>query len=316
MRFLGDNRDILVQKNVHRIRNGQFKKDVNNLTAKEIKGLDDIVSLDCGEKTELENSSLYKSLRRMTINKDFYKIFVFDQYKDEKGNSLKVYAPQMFGENMENIIAALIANKGDLQEFCSLLSHINKKDKSKGSFDYKDDRNFWWDIENDCFIFFEYTDKVLQAMNVLERRKFGYGKNNAQCALNNMYMELLKKANVASFLNINTTIKDYYFDKEAEIHFIEFWPNATIENIFMEAMVIAKVDKGNVIFNINGILFKINEDSVLNVLLIENGVNLNDKCLNSKKINELVLQYNEELQRKQQELVHILRLVRDKKLHN
>ena len=43
-----------------------------------------------------------------------------------------------------------------------------------------------------------------------------------------------------------------------------------------------------------------------------------DSSTYSKKINELVSHYNEETQRKQKqsELVHVLQLVRNKKMHN
>lgn len=86
----------------------------------------------------------------------------------------------------------------------------------------------------------------------------------------------------------------------------------------MEAIIIAKVDKGTVVFNINGVPFNINEDSILDNIIIENGINLVDSCTYSKKINELISQYNEEVQKKliQTKLIHVLQLVKDKKFHN
>ncbi len=320
MRAFGENRDRLIQTKVKLVQSGHFRENVNTLDRKEINGLDDIVVLDYMGSAEFEWGALPKSLRRMTINKDFYKVFVFNQYKDETGNSLKVYAPHVFFKNVQNIVERLVDNGYGLQEYCSLHRHIKKDDKSEEDlfFGYKDDRDFWWDIENDFFIFFEHTDKVLQAMEALRKRKFGYERNIAKSALNRAYMTLLTRPNTSCFMDWGTSIKNYHYDKNAKIHFIEFVENATLENIFMEAIIIAKVDKGTVVFNINGIPFNIDEDSVLDNILTENGVNLIDSCTYSKKINELISQYNEEVQKKQhqQELVHVLKLVMNKKTNN
>ena len=320
MRFFGEDRDTLIQKRVRLVQSGHFRRNVEDLDKKEINGLDDIVGLDYMGSAEFEWGSLPKSLRRMTINKEFYKVFVFNQYKDENGNSLKVYAPDVFFKNVQNIVDRLVVNGYGLQEYCSLHRHIQQEEKNEEDtyFGYKDDRDFWWDIENDFFMFFEHTDKVLQAMDALRKRKFGYERNKAKSALNRLYMELLTRPNTSRYMDWNTSIKDYHYDKNAEVHFIEFLEDATLENIFMEAMIIAKVDKGTVVFNINGIPFSINEDSVLDNIITENGINLIDSCTYSGKINELISQYNEEVQRKQKqtELVHVLRLVRDKKLYN
>lgn len=320
MKFFGEDRDTLIQKRVRLVQSGRFRRNVDDLEKKNINGLDDIVGLDYMGSAEFEWGSLPKSLRRMTINKDFYKVFVFNQYKDENGNSLKVYAPHVFFKNIQNIVDRLAVNGYGLQEYCSLHRHIQKEEKNEEDtfFGYKDDRDFWWDIENDFFMFFEHTDKVLQAMDALRKRKFGYERNKAKSALNRLYMEMLTRPNTHRYIDWNTSIKDYHYDKNAEVHFVEFLEDATLENIFMEAMIIAKVDKGTVVFNINGIPFSINEDSILDNIITENGINLVDSCTYSEKINELISQYNEEVQRKQKqtELVHVLRLVRDKKLHN
>ena len=320
MHIFSDNRDVLIRKDVKFVQSGHFKRDIDSLDKKQINGIDDIVSLDYMGSAEFEWGTLPRSLRRMTINKDFYKVFVFNQYKDENGNSLKVYAPHVFFKNVQSIVDRLAVNGYGLQEYCSLHRHIQSEDKDDKDryFGYKDHSNFWWDIENDFFIFFEHTDKVLEAMEALGKAKFGYEENQAKCALNKKYLDLLTKPNISRFIDWNTSIKDYHYDKGAEVHFIEFLENATLENIFMEAMVIAKVDKGTVVFNINGIPFHINEDSVLDDIITENGVDLVDSCTYSRKVNELISQYNEEVlkKQKQSELVHVLRLVRDKKLHD
>ena len=319
MEAFGEDRDTLIQKRVNLVQSGHFRNDVDSLNKKEINGIDDIIRFDYMGSGEFEYGSLPSSLKRMTINKDFYKVFVFNQYKDENGNSLKVYAPQVFFKNIQNIVNKLVVNGFGLQEYCSLNEHVQKNNKSEKEtlFYYKDDRDFWWDIENDFFMFFNHTDKVLQAMDALKKRKFGYKRNTSKSALNRIYLELLTKPNISRFIDWNTSIKDYHYDKTAKVHFIEFLENATLENIFMEAMVIAKLDKGTVVFNINGISFNIDEDSVLDEIITENGVDLVDSCTYSKKINELISQYNEEIERKQkqQELVHVLKLVRNKKMN-
>jgi len=314
-----DERDTLIQKRVRLVQSGHFKKNADSFDKKEINGIDDIIYFDYMGSAEFERGTLPKSLRRMTINKDFYKVFVFNQYRDENGNPLKVYAPHVFFKNVQNIVDRLVVDGYGLQEYCSLYRHIQKEEKTEEDtyFSYKDDRDFWWDIENDFFMFFEHTEKVLEAMDSLRKRKFGYERNKAKSALNRLYMELLTRPNTSRYIDWNTSIKDYHYDKDTGIHFIEFLENATLENIFMEAMIIAKVDKGTVVFNINGVPFNIDEDSVFDNIITENGINLVDSCTYSGKINELISQYNEEIERKQKqtELVHVLRLVRDKRMN-
>lgn len=312
MRVFSNERDILIQKQVDLVQSGHFKKNVDSFEKNKITGIDDIIHFDYMGSGEFEFGTLPNSLRRMTINKDFYKVFVFNQYRDENGNPLKVYAPHICFKNVKNIVDRLAGNGYGLKEYCSLHKHIQKEDTDFG---YKDHRDFWWDVENDFFLFFEHTDKVLEAMEALRKRKFGYKKNKSKRALNQLYMELLTNKNNARDINWNTSIKDYHYNKRRKIHFIEFLENATLETIFMEAIVIAKVNKGKVVFDINGMLFNIDGDSLLDNIITENGINLVDSCTYSEKINEFISQYNEEMERRQTqtELVSVLRLVREKK---
>lgn len=245
----------------------------------------------------------------MTINKDFYKVFIFNQYKDENGNPLKVYAPQVFFKNVQSIVERLVEHGYGLQEYCSLHDHIKRDEKdNEEHFKFKDNRDFWWDIENDFFIFFEHTDKVMMAMDALKKRKFGYERNIAKSALNRLYMTILTRPNTARFMNWNTSIKDYHFDENAKVHFIEFLEDATLENILMEAMIIAKVDKGTVRFTINGIPFSIDEDTALDTIINESGIDLVDSCTYSDKIDKLIKDYNESLKKKEKhkQLVYVL----------
>lgn len=223
MNFFGRERDTLIQKEVRLVQSGHFKRNVDELDKKEITGLDDIVCLDYMGSAEFEWGSLPKSLRRMTINKDFYKVFVFNQYKDETGNSLKVYAPYIFFKNIQNIVDQLVISGDGLQEYCSLHRHIQKEEKNENDmyFDYKDNRDFWWDIENDFFMFFDHTDKILQSMEALRKIKFGYERNKPKSALNRLYMELLTRPSTR-YIDWNTSIKDYYYDKNTKFILLSF----------------------------------------------------------------------------------------------
>lgn len=317
MRLGGEDRDVLIQKRVRLVQSGHFKKDIDELNKKEINGLDDIVSLDYMGSAEFEWGALPRSLRRMTINKDFYKVFVFNQYKDEKGNPLKVYAPQVFYKNVQNIVNRLAEHGYGLQEYCSLSDHIqkDKKEDEETLFSYKDNSDFWWDIENDFFMFFENTDKVLMAMDALRKRKFGYERNIAKSALNRLYMTIITRPNGARFMDWNTSIKDYHYDENAQVHFVEFLEDASMENILMEAMIIAKVDKGTVRFTINGIPFSIDEDTALDTIINEAGIDLVDSCTYSDKIDKLIKDYNESLKKKEKhkQLVYVLDQIKNKK---
>ena len=96
MRVFGEDRDILIQKRVHLVQSGHFKEDIDSINHGDIKSIDDIVDLYYMGSAEFQFGSLPRSLRRMTINKDYYSVFVFEEYKDRSGNSLKVYAPRIY----------------------------------------------------------------------------------------------------------------------------------------------------------------------------------------------------------------------------
>jgi len=315
MIYGGDERDHIIQKKVKLVQSGYFKRNIESIEKVDINGISDIISLEYMGSAEFENGSVARSLRRMTINKDFYKVFVFNHYKDENDNPLKVYAPQMFFKNVQSIVDRLVVNGSGLQEYCTLHQHIKSEKKEKDFLAYRDNRNFWWDIENDFFIFFEHTDKILMAMDAHRKNKFGYERNVAKSALSRLYMRALTRPNNFKFLDFNTSIKDYYYDENTQVHFIEFLEHASLENILMEAMTISKVDKGIVRFTINGIDFNIDENTALDILIKENGIDLVDSCTYSNKISELITSYNEEIEKrcKQKQVVEVLKLIRDKK---
>ena len=312
MKKFGEDRDVLIQKNVRLIQRGHFYDNLDCKNDKDIIGIDDVVNFYYMGSSEFENGNLYRSIRRMTINKDFYKLYIFKQYKDSDGNSLKVYAPSVFFDNIKKIVNRLAVDGSGLQEYCTLCNHI---DGNCNLDDCNDQTDFWWDIENDFFMFFENTDKVMSAMDALRKRNFGYENCLAKSALSSFYVLVIKRKNDGGLVNFNTAIKDYYFDGETETHFIEFLENSSLRDIFMEAMVISKVDGGSVIFNINGIQYNITADDFLDSVISESGVNLDDSCIYSENIKKLIDNYNNqaELHNKRRVLVYILNQVKNKK---
>ena len=80
-------------------------------------------------------------------------------------------------------------------------------------------------------------------------------------------------------------------------------------------MIIAKVDKGTVVFNINDNLFNITEETILDDIIVEKSIKLKDTSKHSIKIKELINLYNEEFlkKEKQKQLVNVLKLVYEKK---
>ena len=284
MRLTGESRDLLISKNVQLIKNGRFVKNISKLENEKINDLTDVITFSKNKIIELDDDS-YASLRRIIINNDFYQIFVFDRFKDESNNSLKVYAPNLFYNNVYNIINRLTSNGYGLNEFCTLCKHINKKEDNSR---YRDNYNFWWDLENDFFIFFENTDKVLQAIEKLKSKKFGYDNDEYNSAFSGMYLQMLKTPGVNNFFNTEHLIKNYYYDENNNNHYLEFPIDMTIGKILMIALAISKIDKGNVIFNVNDIDFNIDENTILDEILINNNLNLSDVCHNSYEIEDLI----------------------------
>lgn len=309
MRISEKNRDNLIQRSSWLIQSGHFKENIDKLN-NEITGIDFIIDFDYMGSSEFEDGSLYRSLRRMTLNKDFYKVITFENYKDKNGNSLKIYAPEINLKSIKENVDRLIIGSSRLKEYCSLHRHLEKEESW---FKCEDNRNFWWDIDNDFFIFFEHEEQIQKAMDALSKRKFGYEENVPQEAFSKFYKEMvLPRFNEHRFNNFKTTIKDYFYDETTETHFVEFIKDSTIEAILMEAMLMSKVDKGEVKFSINEIPFCITEEKTLEDIIIEYNINPKDTCISSNTIKEL-LKKEQERKQKQQELINVLKKVRDKK---
>lgn len=142
------------------VQSGTFKENIQN-----INGKDSIIDLNYMGSFEFE-SELPESNQRMLININFYDIFTFPQYVNASGESLMVYAPKMFIEHISKIVEELaIGNSHHLKERCTLHEYL----KDGKNYDYA---NFWWDIENNFFIFFgeQKRDLILAAQQAMREK--------------------------------------------------------------------------------------------------------------------------------------------------
>lgn len=199
-----------------------------------------------------------------------------------------------------------------LKEYCSLCDFIVKKEYSEKK--HHRNNNFWWDVENDFFVFFDHTNKILATMDFLEKTKFGYDETEPKAAFSGLRLKILEEKNqkphLATVLG-NTLINKYKYDEENRIHFIEFSKDSYLENILMEAMLISKVDLGQVVFGINNKDFNINSENSLIKIINQSGINLEDKIENSKTIIQLEKDFNNKKE-SQRKLCYILRQIADK----
>lgn len=141
------------------VQSGKFKDDIEEIT-----GRKSIVDLNYMGSAEFEWGALPQSTQRMLTNIDFYDIFTFPQYVNAQGEPLMIYAPKMFIEHISGIVDELATGKNyHLQERCTLPAYL------KGERSYED---FWWDIENDFYIFFgdQKRDLVLAAQKAMREK--------------------------------------------------------------------------------------------------------------------------------------------------
>ena len=158
----------LERSSVYYVQTGEFKKYFN-----EINGRDDILFFDYMGSAEFEFGAPIASTKRMFINSGFYDFFTFNEYTDKDGKPLVVYAPVMFIEHIKANIDSLAKGKLRLIERSSTLyDHL--------SYPEADPRcpmsNFWWDIQNDFYIFFgeERKELISQAQEVLKKKYIEY----------------------------------------------------------------------------------------------------------------------------------------------
>ncbi len=307
---MNDNdRNYLTLKNPWLIQSGYFKEDVSLINEEDINGIDDILYFNYMGSSEFQFGALPSSLRRMTINGDFYQIFAIPKYQDKDGNVLKVYAPSIYSERIKDMVDGLINNRFALKESCYLSKYISinsSKGKANKFIKYNE---FWWDIENDYFIFFKHEDKILKAMDSFKRRHYGYPQNDFKVAYSNKKrLEFSRRVS-----NYQLSIVEYQYDLKNQIHFLKFGQYYSFLKILMDAFLIARINKGEVRFNYNGFNFKINENTTLNDIMSEYDIPLDDYCFLDTDINALVREFKEEEVNTKQKLVQTLSLVRDKR---
>ncbi len=146
------------------VQSGVFKGEI-----KEITGRNSIVYLNYMGGFEFERGALPESTQRMITNIDFYDVFTFSQYVNSKGEPLMVYAPKMFIEHISKIVEELAMGRNNyLKKRCTLPEYL----AGKKTYPYAD---FWWDIENDFYIFFgeQKKDLVLAAQKSMRERSIG-----------------------------------------------------------------------------------------------------------------------------------------------
>lgn len=146
------------------VQSGVFKSNI-----KEITGRNSIVDLNYMGAAEFEWGALPRSTQRMLTNIDFYDVFTFPQYVNAKGEPLMVYAPKMFIEHISGIVEDLATGKNEhLKERCTLPEYLKEKRICHHT-------DFWWDVENDFYIFFgsQKKDLVLKAQKAMRERSIG-----------------------------------------------------------------------------------------------------------------------------------------------
>lgn len=151
--------DKLRRKDCRLVQPGKFREQIG-----EISRIESIVDIRRMNSREFEYNSL-DSANRMIINIAFYDVFSFPEHVNQDGDVLKVYAPRMFIDHISKIVEELACGKLNekLVEPCSLLQYL--KGSSNGD-------NFWWDLDNDFYIFFseENENLVLEAQKAMRQR--------------------------------------------------------------------------------------------------------------------------------------------------
>lgn len=145
------------------VQSGRFENNINEIT-----GRNSIIDLNYMGAAEFEWGALPQSTQRMLTNIEFYDVFPFPQYINDKGEILMVYAPKMFIEHISEIVEDLASGKvnGRLKEWCNLPDYLKGKERG---YNFAD---FWWDIENDFYIFFgeEKKELILEAQRSMRER--------------------------------------------------------------------------------------------------------------------------------------------------
>lgn len=256
-----------------------------------------------------------ESLTRMAINQNFYKIFVFDDYKDEKGNSLKVYAPNVLFKKVQFMVKELVDPERGCRYKYSLWDKIDEE-KSNGFScpsnrrHYRDIYNMWWDYKDDFFFFFEGADTVLKDMEYIREKIKIQMQMPTSAALKKTYLAELTRKN---HKYRRTTISTCVYDKLTKTYYIEFLDDANLDEVFMDAILIVKASGHMVEVLKDGISHTITPDSVTDIIVSENGVDMVDSNTYFKRIEALVAQHKNVLNESRIKPVQVLKYIRDNK---
>ena len=159
---------LMITNKLTRHRCWLVQSGISKNNNEEITGINSIIDLNYMGSAEFEWNALPQSTQRMLTNIEFYDVFTFPQYVNGNGEELMVYAPRMFIEHIAEIVENLANGSlnGNLKEWCNLSDYLKGKERA-----YKH-ANFWWDIENDFYIFFgkEKKELVLEAQRAMRER--------------------------------------------------------------------------------------------------------------------------------------------------
>lgn len=161
---MNNERTKLKRENTYCVQTGQFKENI-----KEINGMDSLICFDWMGYAEFEFGALPASTKRIVINNDFYDFFTLNEFTDKNGKPLIIYAPVMFIDHIRENVIALANGEKNLKTRSYRLQGYMKFDKP----DWRaSESDFFWDIENDFYIFFgeDKKDLILQAVNAMREK--------------------------------------------------------------------------------------------------------------------------------------------------
>lgn len=150
-------------RRIYLVQEGKFKETPYS----EIIGLDSLIDFRYMGAAEFEYGALPTSLKRIVKNSGTYLMETL-KYHDQNGNPMFLYhnmnAPNQ-GEELYELIEQLIAGKIYCKRPINIKRYIQNSDSKDVHL-----MNFWWDIENDFFLFLghENQEKVLLAIEQLK----------------------------------------------------------------------------------------------------------------------------------------------------
>lgn len=180
------NKYLLKKDNTNFIQTGRFKNEI-----KEIKDIHSIINLNLSQKY-FDYDKIPKSIIRMLTNYDFYKIYTIEKIKNKKNEELKIYAPFIHIEHILNLIKKEI-KEDNHKDYYNIKDYLENKKKNNYA-------NFWWDLENDYYMFFGQKNEKL-ILKAQEQTKIT-NKNIKQIKTKKLIRKYLKNENIKDFENL------------------------------------------------------------------------------------------------------------------